>query len=527
MNQAPHTVYHLARADFFERTRRYSFLIMLGFAVFIGSQVAMNNLGMQLDEYRGMVNSAWVGGLMSLMGTFFMGWFGFYLVKGSINHDRKTGVGQIMAATPMTRVTYILGKWASNFFVLTILNLILVIIGIMIQFLVGESAQLNLFTIFAPFLFITLPTMALVAAVAVLFESIKFLSGGIGNIVYLFLFAFVADTTDKSDVLYGFDLTGIGILRRSLWAAAEAAYPSFNGGFVIDLQSRLEPVQHIFVWNGVDWTMTLLLQRLALVGTAVLFMMIATFFFDRFETSKQASRKIWPFRWRGKKQAAVSTGNTRPVTSTAPAIQLTPLSAKAKKFNFIHLVNSELKLLLRGVPWWWFVVALLLMIACGIVPLTYTRTLLLPLAWVWPILIWSNMGNREVKHNVHQIAFSSPSPLWRQLSAQWIAGLLVTFATGFGAFLSMVSVGDMSGLLAFLATLLFIPSLALGLGSWSGNNKLFEVFYIFIWYLGPINQLPGLDYMAIEGNGRPVLIIFLSVVLLALAVLGRIRQLTR
>jgi hypothetical protein len=54
-----------------------------------------------------------------------------------------------------------------------------------------------------------------------------------------------------------------------------------------------------------------------------------------------------------------------------------------------------------------------------------TREIILPIAWVWPILIWSAIGNREIRHNVQQLAFSSAAPLWRQLSMQWLAGFLV------------------------------------------------------------------------------------------------------
>ena len=43
MNRA-HVIYHLARADFLERVRRYSFLIMLGLVVFLGYQAAIGNI---------------------------------------------------------------------------------------------------------------------------------------------------------------------------------------------------------------------------------------------------------------------------------------------------------------------------------------------------------------------------------------------------------------------------------------------------------------------------------------------------
>ena len=137
-------VYHLARADFLERVRRYSFLIMLGLGAILGYQVAVGNIAVRLDIYRGEFNSAWVGSMMALIGSFFLGWFGFYLVKGSIARDRETGVGQIMAATPLTRPLYTLGKWASNFSVLMAMIIVLAIASIGIQFLAGENTHLDL-----------------------------------------------------------------------------------------------------------------------------------------------------------------------------------------------------------------------------------------------------------------------------------------------------------------------------------------------------------------------------------------------
>jgi hypothetical protein len=60
MNQA-RVIYHLARADFLERVRRYSFLIMLGLVVLLGYQAAIGNIYVQVGDYRGEFNSAWVG----------------------------------------------------------------------------------------------------------------------------------------------------------------------------------------------------------------------------------------------------------------------------------------------------------------------------------------------------------------------------------------------------------------------------------------------------------------------------------
>jgi hypothetical protein len=76
-----------------------------------------------------------------------------------------------------------------------------------------------------------------------------------------------------------------------------------------------------------------------------------------------------------------------------------------------------------------------------------------------------------------------------------------------------------------LSGAVFIPSLALASGVWSGGNKLFEVLYVLIWYLGPLNRMPQLDYIGTTGESRPHSFILVSLAFLALAVVGRNRQL--
>ena len=198
---AGRVIYHLARADFLERVRRYSFLVMLGLVSLLGYQTAIGNVRLQLGDYRGEFNSAWIGGMMSIITTFFLGWFGFYLVKGSVARDRETGVGQIMATTPMSRPFYMLGKWISNFAVLMAMVVLLAIFGLVIQLISGESTRINFDAYLSPFIFIVMPLMAMVAAVAVLFESIPFLAGGFGNVIYFFAFVMMIPFTMESELV--------------------------------------------------------------------------------------------------------------------------------------------------------------------------------------------------------------------------------------------------------------------------------------------------------------------------------------
>jgi hypothetical protein len=185
---------------------------------------------------------------------------------------------------------------------------------------------------------------------------------------------------------------------------------------------------------------------------------------------------------------------------------------------------AELKLLLKGQRWWWYIVMAGIVIACMVSPSDTVREFALPIAWIWPILIWSAMGNREIHNNVQQLTFSSASPLLRQLPAQWLAGFIVTLLVSIGAIIRFTVDRDAAGLLALLSGAFFIPSLALACGVWSGTSKLFEILYVLIWYLGPLNKITELDYIGSHGNGPPEFFIPISIMLIIFAFIGRMRQ---
>ena len=511
MNRA-RVIYHIARADFLERVRRYSFLVMLGAVIFLGYQAAIGNFTVQLGDYRGEFNSAWVGSMLAIIASLMLGWFGFYLVKGSVARDRETGVGQIMATTPLTRPLYMFGKWLSNFGVLIAMVIGLALAGIAIQFFAGESQEFDFLALLTPFLFVAVPMLALTAALAVLFESIGFLQGGFGNLVYFILFGFtisMAVTAGRSNP--ALDPVGFHLLHQSMSESAKAAFPDYGGGFV--LGSTGDPITGVFPWTGVQWTFDIALTRFMFLSIAAGLALASSIFFDRFDTSTGRSR-------RRNAPALASTSKAVPATRSLSTLRLTPLNTSPKGFAFTRVLLLELKLLLKGKRWWWFVVAGGLIIAALVSPSEAVRAYILPITWLWPVLIWSDLGSREIRHNTRQMVFASAAPLKRQLPAAWLAGFIVTILTGSGAAIKLLSTGDGTGLLAWLSGALFIPSLALALGIWSNSPKLFEVIHVSLWYL-IINGVTGVDYLGANSDGNIGFFIPLSLVLIATAFIGR------
>ena len=165
-------IFALARADFLERVRRYSFLLTMLFALFLGYAAATRRITIGLDGYRGVYTSAWIGALVALATTCFVSLVGFYIVKGSVDRDRVTGVGQILAATPLSKPAYAMGKFLSNFAVLAAMVAMLAVCALLMQIFVLEDTQTHTFRLLSPFVMVALPAMMLTAAIAVLFEML-------------------------------------------------------------------------------------------------------------------------------------------------------------------------------------------------------------------------------------------------------------------------------------------------------------------------------------------------------------------
>jgi TM2 domain-containing membrane protein YozV len=111
----------------------------------------------------------------------------------------------------------------------------------------------------------------------------------------------------------------------------------------------------------------------------------------------------------------------------------------------------------------------------------------------------------------------------------WLAGVILALLTGSGFAVRLLLGGNMRGLLAWLIGALFIPTLALALGVWSGTSKLFEIVYTLLWYLGPMHATLQLDFMgSVPGTALtrvPFFYLVLTMGMVAAALAGRKRQL--
>jgi hypothetical protein len=542
------------RADYLERVRCHAFLVTLGLTVYF-AYLAMpprhaHYATLEIANRRGLYNSAWVGCLVALMTSAFLSLVGFYLIKNAIDRDRRTGVGQILAATPLAKWHYTLGKWASNLAVLGTMVATMAVCAVGMQLLRGEDRSIDPLAIVIPLAVVTLPAMAVTAGFAVLFEALPVLMGGLGNVAFFLVWAFGFTGPDLASAHHYRGIgsaLGLSTILPSMMRSVQDAFgitagpTSFNLGFNIDSAPR---TLQTFPWAGMKWSADLLAGRLAWTLIGVGLALAAAIPFDRFDarstnaggrgraTSRPGGGEDTPRPVLGTVSDDISGAPGDPAAGSGPATPYAPasaavLTAAKRSESALPLLLAELRLAVHGMPRAWFAVAGGLALACWFTPLSVARGWILPFAWIWPLLAWSALGGRESRHGTTALVFSAPRILTRQLPAVWLAGVVLALAMGLGVGLRLFLAGNVPGALAWGVGALFIPALALAAGVWSGGGKLFEVLYLLLWYAGPMNRTPFLDFIgtsdATTRSGATAGFAIAALGLLAIAALGRWR----
>lgn len=529
-------IYHMMRADFLERTRRSSFFVTLGLAALIGfifiPPADSTTLMFALGPWRGAYNSAWIGSVFGILLVISMPVLGFFLTKNTIERDRQTRVGQILATTPISKPMYVLGKWLSNLAVLTAMLIILNVMAVVMQLLRGEIFPIDYWALSAPIWLMGFPVIALTAALAVLFESISFLSTSAGNVIYFIAWYIVMDNFAVPGIFrYNIgmvepwlDPLGVTHVLSSLQDIGQQVAPQFSGHINFGgAEFGITPQAVSF--NGIQWTATIVLGRLIWSGIAALLALSASLPFDRFDPARSSMdgksflQLLLPKR---KSRQPIR----EPGFVLMESINLTPITRRMSHSRFLSLLKAEFKLLVKGRPWWWYLIAVFISLL-GLIGPADGWAVTLALAMIWPVIAWSSLGMRETFYETYKLTFSAEHPFARQFLASWLSAVLLAAIAVSGATVRMVAESGAERLALILLAVLFAPSLAMALGTWSNSSRLFEVVYLLWLFIGVNGAIP-LDFMQVlqtEPNQFMLAAYFaLTTVLFAAGLAGRWKQ---
>ncbi|ABE54365.1 hypothetical protein Sden_1077 [Shewanella denitrificans OS217] len=503
-------------ADLKQRTRQQSFMVsLLAMSVltllFFPSPDAHYQT-LVLNGYRGIYNSAWIGVCLAMLNVMFLPIICFYLVKNAIEVDRQSNTFELIASTPISKQAYLFAKWSVNVFIQVCVVLVMLLTSILIQFYYGESYQIDLWALAWPQLVFVLPLLFAIASIALLFESIKWLKGGLGNIIYFFMWIGSVTYTIES-------VSGVGALLAHLEAEVVERFPAQAGVSNIGINISDETREiNTFVWQGLEPTLSHLWGGMPLVVISFGCFMLAWGLFNRFSQALAAEHQ-----------------GLSPMTKTLQtkvSRALDPVFiALTRHFAFTRLLRLELKLLLKGHSIYWLLGLLVLNVIQLVIEQQMLMGLLLPISWLWCVLVISQLGQQEKQANTLELMSYSRQSSSLQTLASFSAAWLLLAMASCGGMLRLVSMAEWLLLVQLVVAISFSVALAYFCGTLSGTKRLFEVLYPTLWYIGPIQTALYVDFFGVNSQsswqaGVPYYFGAISISLLLLTVSLRNRRLS-
>ena len=200
------------------------------------------------DGMRGRYSSAWIGMVVALMYSSTLSLAGFYLVRGTVTRDLETKTWQLLVATTMSRTGYLIAKWLSHLVVFVLVMAAGLAVGVAAQWLRAEDLHVDLVELAKPVLVLTLPSLALTAALAVWFDLVPWLRRSAGNVVFFVLWV---------------ALLGVGVSQAEQAPGASLPWPGDPHGLLVaeyDLSQAWPTVDattsSIWAWpwlRSIDW----------------------------------------------------------------------------------------------------------------------------------------------------------------------------------------------------------------------------------------------------------------------------------
>ena len=511
----------LIKSNLIKQMRSYRFFFIMAISIFLGCLcVPGASAGYEifyLGGVRGIYNSAWLGTLGAMLPVILLWLPGFYLLRSQITEDYELKVGQMISASPISKWDYIFGKFISNFAVLMVLQLVFLMALMMMQWIQHESMKISLMQYIQPLLWVTIPYLIVLAACTVFFDTVSFLRGSIGNIIiFVFWITFSSLSVMKPGSLL--DLFHMGTLLQSMMEGAKTQFPHLPEVASFGYYKVEEGNHPTFVWKGIVWGKEFLEAGLMWIAVALVLVAISTVVFNRFKETPNKKNRSNGVQIISEKNGVNNQYQKDNQNRKSKKPILSPI-IMSKQGGFFGIVLSELKMMVRGRSKWWYVTVFVVM--CMTPFVTPGDSLKwISLTMLLPLSMWSQMGNRDQSCGTSEIIASTSSQTLKWVGT-WFAGLVVALMMSLGMFTRIVMLSEWHYLSSWGAGMVFIPTLALILGSISGSNRLFEAVFIVLMYFGAINNMWKFDFMGLCSN-HTLLYIGLTLVLLMIGLAWQI-----
>lgn len=445
-------------------------------------------------------------GSAALTGLFF-GLAGFYLARGRMGEDVRSGIGAVLAATPLGSGVFLLGRWLGNVAYLCGLLLIFLATMLVLHLLRGEGPiQIGIYL--QTYALVLLPLVFFTASAVLLFDAWPPLMGKGGDVLYFLVWiaqlsvgaAATIGHTGWSALLL-LDFSGIGAIIGAVQQVLPSKGLIIGGGTFNPAMAAVTLPDHL--WSAqTAWT------RAGSAALALVPLLPALLLFHRFSPDRvkaRAGRRDWS-------PLALLNGWLRPCARLARPL----LALAARVPGLVGHALALLALLLATNPAALAVALVWLVLGC-VAGSAQLGAVLIGAVTTWGILA-SEISVRDIQHDVDALNAAAPGGRLRAYVAQWLAAVLLALVFTAPVLLRWTATAPLRAA-ALLSGVAALSAAAIVLGGMSRTARLFLALFLFGMYVTTqVRSVPALDVAGFNGVASVPSV--LGYLLAAVALLG-------
>ena len=490
-----HAIRTLALLEARVRLRRLSTLVTLLVVVAISWLVISDPAGGHTLIAAGGARVRYTSSALALgsasQATLLFALAGFYLLRGRIGEDLRSGLGGVIGASQASNALCVIGRWCGGVLYLAALAGVFMATVLVCHAVRGEG-PIEPLVYLQTYVLVLGPMALFTASCAILFDGWAPLMGKRGDILYFFLWvgqmAMLPAVTESAGPPSAIpvDFTGMSAIVTAFSAHLDIHKIMLGIG---DFDPKLAPITlPPWMWDGATVAIRCVTALLACLPLLLVVRLFHRYSPDRVKPARSRARRS---------PLALLNGWLRPLARLSQPL----FALSARLPGIAGQALADVALTLAAAP-----AAIALLLLAQILALALDVHALAPLALAcvacWGVLA-SDLPTRDGDAGCALLADAAPggSPrrYWRQLAASLLLGLMFT-----GVAMLRLGASDPLRAAALLAGVCALAALASLLGRTSGTGRTFLVLFLLGLYIGiQINNVPLADIVGFHGMATP------------------------
>ncbi|WP_395007803.1 hypothetical protein [Undibacterium sp.] len=427
---------------------------------------------MAINQARVLYTSSALAMGSASMLSFLMALIGFFLVRGRIVEDIRSGIGCVIAATPVSNGLFLFSRWLGG--VIYMFALIMVAMcSIMVLHALRGDGPIQVLVYLQTYLLVLVPMIVFAVSAAILFDSVPFLMGKAGDFIYFLAWMLQLSIISKIEEMSAGSLSSWLVLDFSGLVSTIVVLKThlLTNNFSLGA-STFNPLVAPITLPVNMWSWQMFVLRLSTAGLALTLLLPAIPLFHRFSPDKvkqsHARKRRSPLE--------ILNGWTRPL-----AKQVQPLFIwSAKSANFMGQVVADIALTFVHSPF--AIIALVVLTGlAALLKLSALPGLTIFAVAFWGVLV-SDISTRDFQAAIESMTGAVRGGAVRRYFRQLLATILLGFLFT-GVIIFRLGFATPFFALALVIGIISVSALASSLGKLTNTSKTFMSLFLFTVYV--------------------------------------------